>query len=434
MKDGNSPPDNALLPLAGVKVLDFSWALVGSLTTKLLADHGAEVVKVESSLRPCLSRIDNQVSASTRGNFDDKPWFSHFNSSKLSLQLNMKHPRVREVINPLLDWADVVVENFSPGTMEKLGLDYKTISQKRPDIIMVSGSVFGQTGPYAKNWGVDGTGAALSGRMYMTGWADRDPVTPSVPYGDVVLPHFMAAAVSAALDYKRRTGQGQYIDASMYEVCAQQMADAFLETQQQDSPSVRRGNHSPDVLFQAVLPCQGEYLADKTLQRWIGISVSNEEEWQSLTSLVFSNESSPSESHPGESRNANWPEAKTISTLGEKDLAELEARIAEWTKDQDDYQLMETLQKNNIAAGVVQDIADTFQRDPQLQHRQYLKVLEHPILGSFGHQTPPFSLSRTPAQVKLAPNLGEHSQYVCEKIIGLSEEEFSELSRAELFV
>jgi len=425
----NAPSDNAPLPLAGVKILDFSWALVGSLTTKLLADHGAEVVKVESSLRPCLSRIDNQVSASTRGNFDDKPWFSHFNSSKLSLQLNIKHPRVREVINPLLDWADVVVENFSPGTMEKLGLDYKTISQQRPDIIMVSGSVFGQTGPYAKNWGVDGTGAALSGRMYMTGWADRDPVTPSVPYGDVVLPHFMAAAVSAALDYKRRSGKGQYIDASMYEVCAQQMADACLEAQQQDSPSVRRGNRSPDVLFQAVLPCQGENLADKTQQRWIGISVTNEEEWQSLTSLLSSSELSSSEL-PG----TEWPDAKIVRALNERELEKLEVRIAEWTKNQGDYQLMETLQKNNIAAGVVQDIADTFQRDPQLQHRQYLKELEHSILGSFGHQTPPFSLSRTPAQVKLAPNLGEHSQYVCEKIIGLSEEEFSDLSRAELFV
>src|SRR5690606_33366281 len=138
---------------------------------------------------------------------DDKPWFSHFNSSKLSLQLNMKHPQMREVIDPLIEWADVIVENFSPGTMEKLGLDYATIRQRRPDIIMVSGSVFGQTGPYAKNWGVDGTGAALAGRLYLTGWPDRNPVTPSVPYGDVVLPCYMAAAVAAALDHRRRTGQ-----------------------------------------------------------------------------------------------------------------------------------------------------------------------------------------------------------------------------------
>ncbi len=416
MKDENN---TLSLPLEGVNILDFSWALVGSLTTKLLADHGAQVVKVESSLRPCLSRIDNQVSASTRGNFDDKPWFRHFNSSKLSLRLNMKHARVREVIDPLLEWADVVVENFSPGTMEKLHLDYDTIRQQHPDIIMVSGSVFGQTGPYAKNWGVDGTGAALSGRMYMTGWPDRDPVTPSVPYGDVILPHFMGAAVSAALDYKRRTGKGQYIDASMYEVCAQQMADSFVEAQLQDEEIVRRGNHSPDMLFQAVLPCDGENLVDSTQQRWIGISIENKEEWQALLNLL---------------PKSDWPSAEDLEGFSENEMELLEKKFSAWTKSQKDYDLMTTLQNHGIAAGVVQDIADTFLRDPQLKHRNYLTELEHPILGSFGYQTPPFSLSRTPAKVKLAPNLGEHTQFVCQDILGFSNEVFSELGQAELFV
>src|SRR5690606_9742021 len=121
-------------PLAGLRILDFSWALVGSITTKLLADFGAEVVKVESSLRPCLSRIDVQVAASKRGDFDDKPWFIHMNTSKLSLRLNAKHKQVREVLDPLIAWADVVVENFSPGTMKSLGLDYETLSARRPDL------------------------------------------------------------------------------------------------------------------------------------------------------------------------------------------------------------------------------------------------------------------------------------------------------------
>ena len=116
--------------LDGVKVLDFSWALVGSFTTKNFADHGATVIKVESSTRLCLSRIEAQVAASRRGAFDDKPWFIHMNTSKLGLRLNMKHPRWREVIDPLIDWADVVVENFSPGTMASLGLDYATLRQR----------------------------------------------------------------------------------------------------------------------------------------------------------------------------------------------------------------------------------------------------------------------------------------------------------------
>ena len=165
-------------PLAGVRVLDFAWALVGSITTKILGDLGADVIKVESRTRPCLSRIDVQVSVSKPGDFDDKPWFAHLNTSKRSLALDMKRPESREVLEPLLDWADVVVENFSPGTMAKLGLDYDRLVQRNPGLVMVSGSVYGQTGPLAQEWGVDGTGAALSGRTGLTGWPDRDPVIP----------------------------------------------------------------------------------------------------------------------------------------------------------------------------------------------------------------------------------------------------------------
>ncbi|GAB1261309.1 CaiB/BaiF CoA transferase family protein [Aurantivibrio plasticivorans] len=403
-------------PLAGVKVLDFSWALVGSLTTKLLADFGAEVVKVESALRPCLSRIDKQVSVSSRESLDDKPWFSHFNSSKLSLQLNMKHPRVREVINPLLDWADVVVENFSPGTMEKLGLDYPTIKAQHPDIIMVSGSVFGQTGPYAKNWGVDGTGAALAGRMYMTGWPDRDPVTPSVPYGDVVLPYFMASAVAAAIEHKRTTGQGEYIDASMYEVCVQQMSEAIIESQVFHAPPSRQGNRSRSALYQGVFPCRDD--------QWIAISIFNEMQWQALVNCV-------AKAHAEQSA---WPAAENLDELTPPMLDELDALVSEWTGSQERYALMELLQTNHIAAGVVQDIADTFENDPQLQHRDYLKTLDHPLLGEFGHQTPPVKLSRTPADVKLAPNMGQHCEYVCKQIIGMTDDVYESLRDENLFV
>src|SRR5690606_16810145 len=142
-------------PLSGVRVLDFAWALVGSITTKTLGDLGAEIVKIESRTRPDLARLDVQVSASQAGNFDDKPWFAHMNTSKRSLSLNMKDPRSRDVLDPLIDWADVVVENFSPGTMKKLGLDYDALAARNPSIVMVSGSVYGQSGPMSQEWGVD---------------------------------------------------------------------------------------------------------------------------------------------------------------------------------------------------------------------------------------------------------------------------------------
>ncbi|MGH8217950.1 MAG: CoA transferase, partial [Steroidobacteraceae bacterium] len=245
-------------PLAGVRVLDFSWALVGSITTKTLGDLGAEVVKVESRSRPCLSRIDVQVSASRQGEFDDKPWFAHLNSSKRSLALDLKRPESRTVIEPLVRWADIVVENFSPGTMAKLGLAFDDLQRLHPGLILVSGSVYGQTGPLAQEWGVDGTGGALSSRTLLTGWPDRDPVIPgAVPYGDVIVPYAMAAAATAALAQRRAGGQGAHIDASMYEICAQQMFEALVQAQTGRAPQ-RRGNADPWVFHQGVYPVAGE--------------------------------------------------------------------------------------------------------------------------------------------------------------------------------
>lgn len=399
--------------LEGVKVLDFGWALVGSLCSKLLADFGADVIKVESALRPCLSRIDKQVSVSKRGELNDKPWFSHFNSSKLSLQINIKHPRVREILDPLIDWANVIVENFSPGTMEGLGLDYRSIKKRRPDIIMVSGSVFGQSGPYAKNWGVDGTGAALAGRMAMTGWPERDPVTPSVPYGDVVLPFFMVATVSAALEYKKQSGIGQHIDASMYEVCAQQLSESIVNTQTTNSTQERMGNQSASKLFQGVFPSKAEQGENK----WIAISIDDEAQWHTLQSLVPELSNSTSE----------------LRSMDKKQISGIEKNIAKWTIQFNRYELMDRLQTQGIAAGAVQDIADTFERDPQLQQRNYLAVLKHPILGEFGHQSPPLTLSRTPAKVKLAPAMGEHVETICKEILQLDDQVYQSLQADDVF-
>jgi crotonobetainyl-CoA:carnitine CoA-transferase CaiB-like acyl-CoA transferase len=381
-------------PLAGVKVLDFSWALVGSFTTKNLADFGAQVVKVESSTRPCLSRIDVQVAASKPGNFDDKPWFIHMNTSKQGLRINMKHPRWREVIEPLIDWADIVVENFSPGTMASLGLDYEKLRARNPDIIMLSGSVYGQSGPLAREWGVDGTGAALSGRLHMTGWPDRPPVTPSaVPYGDVVLPPYMAAAAAAALEHRRRTGQGTHIDASMYELCVQQMAGPVLEEQLGGAPH-RMGNRQRDVLFQGVFPTRGE-------DRWIAISAPDVISLARLAALM--------REHP------------------------TEETVAAWTAGQDGFELMATLQAAGVPAGVAQDASDLVERDPQLASRDFLVMADNPVLGAFAHQAEAYKLSRTPARITTAPGLGQHNEIICRDLAGLSTETYAELVAAGLF-
>jgi crotonobetainyl-CoA:carnitine CoA-transferase CaiB-like acyl-CoA transferase len=351
-------------PLSGVRVLDFAWALVGSITTKTLGDLGADIVKIETRTRPDLARLDVQVSASKPGNWDDKPWFAHLNSSKRSLSLDMKKPGARELIDPLIDWADVVVENFSPGTMKKLGLDYDALAARNPGIVMVSGSVFGQTGPMAQEWGVDGTGGALSGRTFLTGYPDRNPVIPgAVPYGDVIVPFVMAGGVSAALQHRRETGRGCHIDASMYEICVQQMRDSLVRAKAGERPQ-RCGNSDPGVLFQDVFPAAGS-------DRWVVISLFSAADRDKLMAIT-------------------GPD------------------IAAWTAARIDTDIVSQLQAAGVACGVVQDAEDMIDHDPHLAARGALALLDHPLLGPFGHIATPIRFSRDPFQPYRAPRMGEH--------------------------
>jgi crotonobetainyl-CoA:carnitine CoA-transferase CaiB-like acyl-CoA transferase len=373
-------------PLAGVRVLDFAWALVGSITTKTLGDLGAEIVKIESRTRPDLARMDVQVSASRQGNFDDKPWFAHLNSSKRSLTLDMKRPEARAVLEPLIDWADVVVENFSPGTMARLGLDYEALVRRNPAIVMVSGSVYGQTGPLARQWGVDGTGGALSGRTFLTGEADGDPVIPgAVPYGDVIVPFVMAGGVAAALQQRRTTGRGCHIDASMYEICVQQMRDALREARDGGRPQ-RMGNADPRLHWQGLLRCAGE-------DRWVAVSLPTAAD-----------------------------EARLRAVAGGDPAA--------WAASRADREVMTLLQEADIACGALQDCEAMIEADPQLAGRRALVDLDHPLLGRFGHVNTPIAFSLDRFEPYRAPSLGEHGVEILREICGFDEARIAALQEA----
>src|SRR6185369_16733824 len=293
----------------------------------------------------------------------------------------------RAVIDPLLGWADAVVENFSPGTMDKLGLGYSQLSRRHPSIVMASGSVYGQTGPLAGEWGVDGTGGALSGRTWMTGWADRDPVVPgAVPYGDVIVPYVLAACIAAALAQRREQGRGCHIDASMYEICVQQMRAALEATQRGVRPQ-RMGNADAKVLQQDVYPARG---AD----RWVAISVFDAAQQEKLRGLA-----------------------------GGRPLAE-------WTAEQDEQQLVARLQAAGIAAGVAQDIEDLIEVDGPLRARGALVVLPHPKLGAFGHVRTPVGFSLDAPQPYRAPAMGEHNAQIIREVAGLDAQHHAELEAA----
>jgi crotonobetainyl-CoA:carnitine CoA-transferase CaiB-like acyl-CoA transferase len=298
----------------------------------------------------------------------------------------MKRPEARSVLEPLIDWADVVVENFSPGTMAKLGLDYDALALRNPAIVMVSGSVYGQTGPLARQWGVDGTGGALSGRTFLTGEPDRDPVIPgAVPYGDVIVPFVMAASVAAALQHRRATGRGCHIDASMYEICVQQMRDALAEARAGRRPQ-RMGNADPRLHWQGLLRCAGD-------DRWVALSLRTDADGDRLRALAG------------------------------PDPAAWAARLA-------DMEVMDLLQRAGIACGAVQDCEDMIEKDAQLEPRGALVELDHPLLGRFGHVNTPIAFSRDGFAPYRAPSLGEHRFEILRDVCGFDAERIDALEQS----
>ncbi len=399
--------------LAGVKVLDFGWALVGSLTSKILADYGAEVVRIESKTRPDLSRISRNVSISKADNPDDKPWFVHLNTSKYSFTLNLKHPRAIGVIDRLILWADVINENFTPGTLTKLGIDYGYASKLNPGIIMVSGSAYGQTGPLAREWGIDGTGAAWSGYLSLTGWPDREPVGPQMPFGDTVVPYLNVVAVMAALDYRRRTGKGQHIDTAMIDVATHQTTPALLDWQVNGRLQQRSANRVAHAAPHGVFPCLGE-------DRWCAIAVFNDDEWYALQSVMGK---------------PDWSLEPRFSTLAlrKENEDELEELISAWTRNQKAEDVMHLLQSVGVPAGVLQTTEDLVEKDPQMKIRQLVKTLTHPVLGDIGHPTPTFKLLDTEARIRTSPCLGEHVEYVCREILRMADSEFTSLLEDQVF-
>ncbi len=274
--------------------------------------------------------------------------------------------------------------------MAKLGLDYDSLVKINPCLVMASGSVYGQTGPLAQEWGIDGTGAALSGRTYMTGWPDRDPVTPgSVPYGDVIVPYVMVAQTVAALQRRRQSGCGAHIDASMYEICVQQMWPLILAAQAGAVPA-RVGNADSRVYWQDVLPARGN-------DRWVAVIVRDEVEWARLMRLT----------------------AGAAPNL--------------WSATQTDVALAESLQREGIAAGVVQDMEDLIERDPVIAARGALVTLEHVRLGPFGHVRTPMTFSHDLNRPYRAPAIGEHTHQIARTLAALSEERIKALQEQGVF-
>jgi benzylsuccinate CoA-transferase BbsF subunit len=399
--------------LQGVKILDFSWYVAGPMATRFLANHGATVIKVESE--------GNLEEVRTSPPFRDgiagvnrSVGFATINADKFGVVLNLRRPRAMEVINKLVAWADVVVEAFSVGTTNKLGIHYEQLRKIKPDIIMVSHTGQGQTGPFASQplWGFQGQ--AISGITELVGWPDRKPVGTPTPYPDYPAAWVTAIAIMAALEYRRRTGKGQHIDVSQLEATLPVLWPALLDYSVNKRIWTRQGNESVRAAPHGAYRCHGE-------DRWCAIAVFTDSEWRAFCKVICEPEWTK------ESRFASFPARK-------RNEDELNKLVEEWTINFTAEEVMSKMQSAGIAAGVVESAKDLVDHDTQLKHRYHFRMVSHPEIGEFIAGAPPFRLSKTSCEIhRGGPCLGEHTEYVCTKILGMSDEEFIGLYNEGVF-
>jgi len=404
-----SPPEEGgagRLPLEGLKVLDFMWVMAGPAGTRVLADYGAQVVRVESANKIETARTI-QPFLDDQGGAENSGLYQNMNAGKLGLTLDLTKPEARDVVLDLVRWADVVCESFSPKAMRAWGLGYEDLRQVKPDLIMASSCLFGQTGPLSSLAGYGTMGASLSGFYDMTGWPDREPAGCFGAYTDYISPRFLAAALMAAVDHRERTGEGQYIDVAQAEASIAFLAPAVLDYEVNGRLAPRPGNRHPVMVPHGVFPVAGE-------DRWIAIACQSEEAWRALAAAAGLD-----------------PALAALDADGRRAREdELEAALAAWTSPQEGAALAETLQAAGVAAHAVQTAADVA-ADPQLAHRGHFVEVEHADHGTVWVENSRFRLSRTPAAVtRGGPTLGQHTFDVLVGILGYDDDRLADLAVA----
>lgn len=364
--------------LDGLKVADFSWVGAGPRATKDLADNGATVVKVESARRLDLGRRSPPFAGGDRHNHDASVFFAQTNTSKKSVTINLSDPRGVEVAKRLAAWSDVVVENFGPGYMDRIGLGWQVLQDLRPGIILASVSVAGRSGPMAGFRGYGNSAAAWSGHCDMTGWPGTEPHMPPFAYGDVVAPMMLTVAILSALEQRDRTGQGVWVDVSQIEAMVHVAADLFAEM-----PEEKPANDDPSFAIHDVFPCSGE-------DRWIAIACETDAQETALRGV-----------------------------LGDGDVS---SQTATWEA--------EALESALVAAGVpaaaVLD-GEGLAEHPALNAAGHFVAVDHPVIGRAKMPAPPYTFSATPASVGPSPCLGADNAGVFAEI-GLSDDEIDSLT------
>ncbi len=388
--------------LSGLRVVEFGFAAAGPLIGKYLADHGAEVIHVESASAPDPFRTAYPPFKDNLPGLDRAGMFAFYNQGKLGVSLDLKHARGPDLARALIAKADVVIESFTPGHMAKWGLDPERLLGERPDLVMLSSCNQGQTGPHARIPGYGSQLTALAGFLHLLGEEDGSPVLLYGPYIDYIAVGHGVAAVLAALLRRRTTGQGCYIDLSQYESGLQFVTPALLEHAANGTVPSRVGDRDLVAVPHGVYRCAGD-------DRWCALSVWDDDEWSRLGTAL------------------GWPawtcEPRFATVEGRRaNEAELDRAIGEHVRTLDRDQVCADLRDRSVHAAPVLTISELFS-DPQLASRRFWRSLPHEVLGTVVGMAPPFTLSATPACLERAgPLLGADNERVFGELLGLGRE------------
>ncbi len=391
--------------LAHLRVVDFSWAASGPLATLHLALHGAQVIKIESAKSLDLARRGYYTAVE---DLNASPNFNDMHLNKLSVRLNLGHPKAQALAKRLIARSDVVVENFRPGVMERFGLGYAALQAVKPDIVMLSASASGQTGPERHLPGYATVFGALGGLSYVTGH-EAGPATELWDSIDMRLGTAIALAVTFGVFHQRRRGQGQHIDLSSREVISSLLGDMFFDYQMNARVPGRRGNRDDIMAPHNCYPCRG-------VDRWISIAVETDEEWSALCAIA---------GHPEWAENVRFSDKYGRWKWQE----EIDSLLSAWTRGEDATELTQRLQRAGVPAMPSMDTSE-LAADPHMKAREAFMNVPHPVLGETFPVRSPWLLSETPARsTRHAPNFGEHSDVILGDLLGVSAAEQRALQR-----
>ena len=400
------------LPLAGLRVLEFGYFVAGPLAGKLFSDFGAEVILIESEahLRTHASSRQPGHGSVDPTSLNQGNMFNRYGTNKLSVLLDLEKPQGIEIAKRLIAVSDIVMDNFAPHVMEKWGFSYEELVKLKPDIIVLNMPTMGKGGVYRHHRATSWNLLAISGFNYLSGTAGNDPICPCVfSYPDVSCNPFHAMiALLSALYERQQTGRGQHIELSQFEstVCFTDTGifDYLVNGRCQE----RIGNRSASAAPHGVYRCLGEH-------EWCAITVFTDEEW-----LIFC----------GAIGRTDLGEDERFATLpGRLENGEaLDRIVSEWTGGRSAEEVMELLQAAGVIAGKVQNVADLLERDPQLRQRGYWIDIDHPETNKSKGEGWGFILQgSSPPLNRHAPLLGEHTDYVLQTMLGMNEEDITQL-------